>query len=602
MSCRIEDYALIGNTQTAALVANTGAIDWLCMPRFDSAACFAALLGDASHGRWLICPAEGGARVRRQYRGETLILETEFESDSGKVTLIDFMPVAERGGRVDVVRLVRGDRGVLKLRTEIVLRFDYGRVIPWVRARPDGLIAVAGPNAVALRAPVRLIGKDFTTVGEFSVGQGETIPFVLTWYPSHEREPPARDPLRMLQETETRWQHWSKLCTARGATRDLIIRSLITLKALTYRQTGGIVAAPTTSLPERIGGQRNWDYRYCWLRDATLTLYALLSSGYLTEAKAWRAWLLRAVAGHPSEAQIMYGIAGERMLPEFELTWLPGYEGSRPVRVGNAAHNQLQLDVFGEVVDALYVAMKHGLKPDANSWEVVKAMVQFVADSWQHADHGIWEIRGRPRHFTHSKVMAWVAIDRVIKAAENFHVDGPVERWRELRTRIHREVCERGFNSKRNAFVQSFGSDELDAALLMMPLVGFLPATDPRMLATVEAIRRELMQDGLVQRYQTSSGVDGLPAGEGAFLACSFWLADNYAMAGRTAEARELFDYLLSLRNDVGLLSEEYEPASKRLLGNFPQAFSHVCLINTAYNLERGLEAGESPAVCRATR
>jgi GH15 family glucan-1,4-alpha-glucosidase len=556
MNGRIEDYALIGNTQTAALIDTTGSLDWLCLPRFDSTACFASLLGSAENGRWLISPSDKILKTVRRYRDETLILETEFETESGRITLIDFMPVAEQSGRIDLVRLVRGDRGPVMMRTEIVLRFDYGRVTPWVRGRPDGLVAVAGPSAVTIRTPVTLTGKNFTTAGQFEIHEGQTIPFILTWYPSHEREPPKRSPQRLLEETETRWRHWSSLCCAQGETRDLILRSLITLKALTFKQTGAIVAAPTTSLPEKIGGSRNWDYRYCWLRDATLTLYALLTSGYRTEAKAWREWLIRAVAGHPAETQIMYGIAGERLLPEFELPWLAGFNHSRPVRVGNAAHNQVQLDVFGEVVDTLYVAMKNGLTPDDNSWEVAKALVQFVEDSWQRPDHGIWEVRGRPRQFTHSKVMAWVALNRAIKAVEKFNLDGPCDRWRELSARIHTEVCHEGFNSKRNAFVQSYGSSELDASLLMMPLVGFLPADDPRMTATVRAIERELMQDGLVLRYQTGTGVDGLPVGEGAFLACSFWLADNYALSGRTQDAMRLFQQLLSMRNDVGLQEE----------------------------------------------
>lgn len=598
MNHRIEDYALIGNTHTAALISKYGSIDWLCLPRFDMTACFAALLGEVENGRWLIAPDGEGTTYRRRYREDTLILETEFETETGCVTVIDFMPIAERGGRIDLVRLVRGNRGRVKMRTEILLRFDYGHVMPWVRGRDDGFTAIAGPNAVAVRTPIKLVGKDFTTIGDFEVEKDSTVPFTLTWFPSHEREPPARHPEKMLEETETRWRHWSKLCSARGATRDVIMRSLITLKALTFRQTGGIVAAPTTSLPEKLGGQRNWDYRYCWLRDATLTLYSLLTSGYRTEAKAWREWLIRAVAGHPGETQIMYGIGGERLLPEFELPWLSGFAESRPVRVGNAAHSQIQLDVFGEVVDTLYVGLKNGLKPDDNSWQVAKALVQFVEDGWEQADHGIWEVRGEPRQFTHSKVMAWVAVDRAIKAVENFRVDGPIEKWRELRTRIHSEVCEKGFHSKRNAFVQSFGSEELDASLLMMPLVGFLPGDDPRMLSTVAAIERELMSDGLVQRYETSTGVDGLPAGEGAFLACSFWLADNYSLGGRTDEAQELFRHLLSLRNDVGLLAEEYDPRTKRQLGNFPQAFSHVCLINTAHNLARE----EGPAVWRSSQ
>lgn len=582
---KIEDYALIGNTHTAALVAKSGSIDWLCMPRFDSSACFAAILGGPEHGRWLIAPAGAVTAVRRRYLDSTLVLETEFETSDGVASVTDFMPIAEDRDRVDLIRIVRGVRGNPRMRTELALRFDYGRTIPWVRARDYGLHAIAGPNAVQIRTSTRLHGQDFTSVAEFQLAPGQTIPFSMTWYPSHAPSPGPRHPMRMLAETQDFWNEWSGRCTVSGMWREPVLRSLITLKALTFQQTGAIIAAPTTSLPEKIGGPRNWDYRYCWLRDATLTLYALVISGYTQEAIAWREWLVRAVAGHPSESRIMYGIAGERMLNEFELPWLPGYENSRPVRVGNGASDQLQLDVYGEVMDAMHVAMKYGIKPEDDAWRVETEMMNFIESGWRLPDNGIWEVRGPRRDFTHSKVMAWVAADRAVKAIERFGAAGPLEKWRRLRDEIHRDVCARGFNSARHAFVQSYGSDLLDASLLMIPLVGFLPAHDPRVTDTVAAIERELVQDGLVSRYQTQTGVDGLPSGEGAFLACTFWLADNLVMTGRYAEAREIFERMLSLRNDLGLLSEEYDPFARRQLGNFPQAFTHVCLVNTAHNL-----------------
>jgi GH15 family glucan-1,4-alpha-glucosidase len=597
MSSRIEDYALIGNTYTAALVARDGSIDWLCMPRFDSGACFAALLGGPEHGRWLIAPEGETVAVRRRYRDSTLILETEFETKDGVAAVVDFMPIAEDRERVDLIRIVRGVRGNPRMRVELTLRFDYGRTIPWVTSHDFGLRAIAGPNAVRVRTSARLSGRDYTTVGSFSVPEGQTVPFSLTWYPSNEPEPGTRHPMRMLAQTEEFWREWSARCTVEGPWRDAALRSLITLKALTYQRTGGIVAAPTTSLPESIGGARNWDYRYCWLRDATLTLYALLISGYTEEAIAWREWLVRAVAGHPQDTRIMYGLAGERMLQEFEIDWLPGYENSRPVRVGNGAHDQLQLDVYGEVMDSMHVAMKYGIAPQGDAWRVQTALMEFLETGWRQADSGIWEVRGPRRDFTHSKVMAWVAADRAVKAIERFGAAGPVEKWRAMRDEIHRDVCTRGFNTSRNAFVQYYGSNVLDASLLMIPLVGFLPPGDPRVTATVAAIQRELVHDGLVSRYQTESGVDGLPPGEGAFLACTFWLADNLALTGRYSEAREIFEHLLALRNDLGLLAEEYDPALARQVGNFPQAFTHVCLVNTANNLTL---AEQAPCAHRA--
>jgi GH15 family glucan-1,4-alpha-glucosidase len=598
MAMRIEDYALIGNMRTAALVGKNGSIDWLCAPRFDSGACFANLLGNVDNGRWLIAPQDETHRVSRRYRDETLILETEFTTDTGVATLVDFMPVAERGNQLDVVRMVIGTRGSVAMQMEAVFRFDYGHLVPWVRRRHYGLSAIAGPDAVALRMPVPFHSRDFKTRAEFTVKEGRSLPFIMTWYPSHEPPPRAKLARRMLSSTESWWREWSSRCVSSGEWSQQVKRSLITLKALTYAPTGGIVAAPTTSLPEWPGGPRNWDYRFCWLRDATFTLYALLISGYQEEARAWREWLLRAVAGQPHELQIMYGISGERRLWEFEVQWLDGYEHSRPVRLGNAAHDQLQLDVYGEVMDTLYVARKSGFQHDEEGWKVQEKLMDFLESAWDQPDNGIWEVRGPRRHFTHSKVMAWVAVDRAVKMVERFEAQGPVEKWRALRIRIHDDICRQGFDSQRNAFVQYYGAKELDAALLMIPLVGFLPATDPRVIGTVEAIQRELMSDGLVQRYSTKPSVDGLPAGEGAFLPCTFWLADNLAMFGRYEEARAIFERLLETANDVGLLSEEYDPHSQRQLGNFPQALSHVSLFNTAHNLT----LAQSPARHRAER
>jgi len=598
MTMRIEDYALIGNTQTAALVGRDGSVDWLCMPRFDSGACFAALLGTPENGRWLITPDAEVVAVRRQYRGDTLVLETEFELAGGaRVALIDFMPICERDGRIDLIRIVEGRRGTVPVRMEAVFRFDYGRIVPWVRSRDYGLSAVAGPDALQLRTPVPMHGENMKTLAAFKVAEGDRIPFTLTWYPSHLPESAARDDLKLLDETEQYWRQWSARCQDGNQWRPHVIRSLITLKALTFSPTGGIVAAPTTSLPEWIGSVRNWDYRYCWLRDATFTLYALLSSGYNEEATAWCEWLLRAVAGQPDQIQIMYGLAGERRLTEFEAPWLPGYENSVPVRLGNAAHDQFQLDVYGEIFDVFHVARRYGFNPGDDAWNVARVLMDFVEQHWFEPDEGIWEVRGPRRHFTHSKVMAWVAADRAVKAVERYSREGPVDRWRSLRDAIHADVCRHGFNAERNAFVQYYGGTTLDASVLMIPLVGFLPATDPRIAGTVEAIQRDLMDEGLVRRYSTNiPGVDGLPPGEGAFLPCTFWLADNLAMMGRYDDARAIFERLVGLCNDVGLLSEEYDPRGKRQLGNFPQAFTHVFLINTAHNLSRA----EGPAKERA--
>lgn len=585
MPSRIEDYALIGDCQTAALVARDSSIDWLCFPRFDAGACFAALLGTPEHGRWLLNPAGEVRTLRRRYREGTLILETEYETDAGAVTLIDFMP--PRTVVPDLVRIVQGRRGQVPMRLELIIRFDYGGIVPWVRHIARGIRATAGPDTLYCRTDVELQGENLHTVADFTVSAGQRIAFTLTWSPTHRPEPEEKDPEQSLRDTQDWWREWSDRCTYQGEWQEAVLRSLITLKALTYTPTGGVIAAVTTSLPEQLGGVRNWDYRYCWLRDTTFTLYALMAGGYIEEARAWREWLINAVAGKPSEIQIMYGLAGERRLTEWELDWLPGYEGASPVRIGNAAYHQHQLDVYGEVMDALHLARRLGLPPDENAWRVQRALLDFLETDWERPDEGIWEVRGPQRHFTHSKVMAWVAMDRAVKAVENFGLEGPVETWRRLRQGIHDQICREGFDPELNAFVQYYGSKELDASLLMLPLVGFLSATDPRMWGTVEAIQRRLMRDGFVDRYPTFPEVDGLPRGEGAFLICTFWLADNLALQGRYAEAREIFERLLNLRNEVGLLSEEYDPNAKRLVGNFPQAFSHVGLINTARNLTR---------------
>jgi len=591
MSTRLEEYALIGDCETAALVSRAGSIDWLCWPRFDSGACFAALLGGPEHGRWLVGAADANPRITRRYRENTLILETHVETSEGAATVIDFMP--PRGSNSDIVRIVRGERGRVRMRTELVLRFDYGRSIPWVNHLGDGTFrAIAGPDMVLLHTPVPLRGQDLTTTGEFDVPAGTMTPFVLMYGHSHLDTPAAIDPESAMDATEAFWTEWAARSES-GEWSDAITRSLITLKALTYAPTGGIVAAPTTSVPEQLGGTRNWDYRICWLRDATLTLLALMNAGYYDEAGAWRDWLLRAAAGAPSQVQIMYGLAGERRLTEHDIPWLPGYEGSRPVRIGNAAHDQLQLDVFGEVMDALHQARRGGLHPREADWAFQRALLEQLEEVWNLPDEGIWEVRGGRRHFTHSKVMAWVALDRGIRAAEAFELKGPVSRWKALRQSIHDEVCIRGFDPQLESFVQSYGSKELDASLLLLPTVGFLPATDPRITGTIQAVERRLFVDGFLLRYDTTTSDDGLPPGEGAFLACSFWLADAYLLIGRVADARRLFERLLALRNDVGLLAEEYDTGMRRLVGNFPQAFSHIALINTAHNLARATKPAE---------
>ena len=585
---RIEDYALIGDGETAALVARDGSIDWLCWPRFDSGACFAALLGGPEHGRWRIAPAAGSAvRVSRRYRRGTLILETDIETGDGAVRLIDFMP--PRGSASDLVRLVVGRRGRVTMHTELVIRFDYGAMVPWVTGLEDGsgLRAVAGPDMVILHTPVPLHGEGLRSVGEFVVEEGETVPFVLTYSASHLPTPKPVDPAAALAETELFWREWSGKCRETGEWSETALRSLITLKALIHRPTGGIVAAPTTSLPEQIGGTRNWDYRFCWLRDATLMLLALMNAGYYDEAQAWRDWLLRAVAGSPSQMQIMYGVGGERRLTEMEVPWLPGYEGSKPVRIGNAAHSQLQLDVYGEIMDALHQARLGGLAATQAGWALQKALLEDLAKVWRKPDAGIWEVRGPLQHFTYSKVMAWVAFDRALASAEVFGLEGPLDRWRSIRQEIRDDICANGFDSELGSFVQAYGSRKLDASLLLIPAVGFLPPDDPRVRGTVAAIERNLMVDGFVLRYDTSDASDGLPPGEGAFLACSFWLVDAYVMLGRTKDARDLLDRLIALTNDVGLLAEEYDPKARRQVGNFPQAFSHLALINSIHNLYR---------------
>jgi GH15 family glucan-1,4-alpha-glucosidase len=585
MPLEIQDYALVGDTQTAALIGRNGSVDWLPFPRFDSGSCFAALLGDAENGRWIIRPRGNVRATRRRYRPGTLVLETEVETDDGTVRLIDFMP--PRGRDPDLVRVVEGVRGRVELETELVVRFDYGRVVPWVRRRDTALTATAGPDAVCIRGDIELHGEGLTTRGDFTVAAGERRVLVCTWFPSHAPLPEWIDPYAALAETDAWWREWSGRCKYQGHARDAVVTSLCVLKALTYEPTGGMVAAPTTSLPEWPGGVRNWDYRYCWLRDATMTLYALMVGGHIDEAIAWREWLLRSVAGDPSTIQIMYGVRGERRLREYELPWLNGFAGSRPVRVGNAASEQLQLDVYGEVLDCFYQARRFGIPPDPWAWRLEIALLDALVKRWREPDHGIWEVRGPARHFTHSKMMAWVAFDRGIKSVEHMGLEGPVDRWRALRQEIHDEVCARGFDGARNTFTQSYDRPELDASLLMMPLVGFLPPSDPRVVGTVDAIERELVRDDLVLRYHTDphGTVDGLPPGEGVFLPCTFWLVDALVQLGRTKRAACLFEELLLLRNDVGLLSEEYDPAGRRLLGNMPQAFTHLALINSAYNL-----------------
>ena len=584
---KIEDYGLIGDTQTVALVGRNGSIDWLCVPRFDSAACFAALLGGEEHGCWQIAPAEDLVSTRRAYRKKTLVLETEFETANGCVRLTDCMPPRQRDA--DLVRVVRGVRGRVKMKMRLIVRFDYGSIVPWLRRVDDRLEAVGGPDALSFWSGVETHGEGLTTVAEFEVTEGQMIPFELLWHPSHEPPEKRGDAMGQIEQTAQWWNEWSSQAKCEGEWGEAIQRSLITLKALTYAPTGGIVAAPTTSLPEQIGGVRNWDYRFCWLRDATFTLYALMQGGHTDEACEWRDWLLRAVAGDPSKLQIMYGAAGERRLDEYELPWLPGYENSAPVRIGNAASSQFQLDVYGELIDSMHKARCAGIESDANAWKLQRAVMEFLETAWHEPDEGIWEVRGARRHFTHSKLMAWVAFDRAVKAVEKFDCEGPVERWRSNRDALLLEICARGFNREKNAFVQEYDGEALDASLLMVPLVGFLPPDDERVRGTVAAIERELLIDGFVLRYRSEevSHVDGLPPGEGAFLLCTFWLADNYALAGRFEQARALFERLLAIRNDLGLLAEQYDPRAGRMLGNFPQAFSHVGLVNTARNLSR---------------
>ncbi len=601
MPLSIEDYAMIGDGHTAALVGRNGSIDWLCLPRFDTDACFAALLGGPANGRWLLAPADGAGKVSRRYREGTLILETDFETEDGSVRVIDCMPMTD--GRRNVVRIVEGLKGRVPMRMELIMRMDYGSVVPWVHHADGMLMATAGPDTLELHSTVEMHGENMMTVAEFAVRDGERLSFSLAHRPSHEKPEPVVDAEWAVRATEKVWRDWSRRCAYEGPWREAVVRSLITLKALIYHPTGGIVAAPTTSLPEQWGGVRNWDYRYCWIRDATFTLNAMLLAGYHEEATAWREWLLRAVAGRPENLQILYSITGRRRLDEVELPWLSGYANSRPVRVGNAASTQFQLDVYGEVMDTLHLARAAGLEPERASWEIQVVVLQFLERHWQDPDEGIWEVRGPRRHFTHSKVMAWVAFDRAVKDAERFGLDGPIDRWRQTRDAIHAQICERGFDSKRNTFVQSYGSPLLDASLLLMPLVGFLPGDDPRLRGTVEAIEKELMVDGLVLRYSTDTDVDALPPGEGVFLPCSFWLADCLALIGRRDEALALFERLLKLANDVGLLAEEYDTQKKHLLGNFPQALTHMALVNTARLLSMPQDAavhagetGERPA------
>ncbi|WP_328546508.1 glycoside hydrolase family 15 protein [Streptomyces platensis] len=593
MHPRIEDYALIGDLQTAALVGRDGSIDWLCLPRFDSGACFAALLGGKDNGHWGLAPCSPDARAQRSYRGDSLILDTVWETPTGSVRVTDFMPQRDRAP--DVVRIVEGLSGSVEMRGVLRLRFDYGRVVPWVRATEGCRVAIAGPDSVWLRTPAEstTYGKDFSTRSDFTVAAGRRTAFVLTWHPSHEPRPTQIEPFTALQDTLDDWHGWSARCRYKGPYREAVMRSLITLKALTYAPTGGIVAAPTTSLPEELGGVRNWDYRYCWLRDASLTLNSLLCAGYLDEAGAWRDWLLRAVAGAPDDLQIMYGLAGERRLPEAELPWLTGYCDSVPVRIGNAAVEQRQLDVYGEVLDSFHIARSAGLPAEQHAWSIQRSLVDYLESTWRDPDEGLWEIRGPRRHFVHSKVMAWVAADRAVRAIEAYpKFGGEVDRWRAMRDEVRREVCERGYDADRGTFTQFYGSRELDAATLLIPRVGFLPGDDPRVLSTIDTVRRELTHDGLVRRYSTEGiAVDGLPGGEGTFLVCSFWLADALRLSGRRAEAQEMFERLLGLRNDVGLLSEEYDPAARRQLGNFPQAFSHIGLVGTAFGLQDGARA-----------
>ena len=580
---KIEDYGFLSDTQTGALVSREGCVDWLCLPRFDSAACFASLIGEKKNGHWLFTPAEEIEKLKRRYRGDTLIIETEIETRSGAVRLIDFMP--PRGENPDIIRIIEGLRGEVPMQMELIIRFEYGLVIPWVRQAHDGLEAIAGPDALILRTPIETRGKDMTTVAEFTVKEGERIPFVLTWFASHQEPPRAIHAEHALRDTEKFWNDWSGRCCYRGPWREAVMRSLITLKGLSYAPTGGLVAAATTSLPEEIEGVRNWDYRYCWLRDATFTLATLMQVGYKDEAQSWRQWLLRAIAGSAAQMQIMYGVHGERSLDEREIPWLSGYENSRPVRVGNAASNQFQLDVFGGVLQAMYQSHVSGLETSESDWRLMVELMRFLESNWEKPDEGIWEVRGGRKQFTHSKMMVWLAFDRAVKLAKACHcaADEHLEKWKTIRDQVHREVCERGYNKKKKAFTQFYGSDALDASVLMiLPRAGFLPASDERVRGTIEAIGRELMQDGFVLRYRNEEHVDGLPGREGVFLPCSFWFANALHLIGRTGEAKEMFERVLAVQNDLGLFSEEYDPIAKRQLGNFPQAFTHLALVNSA--------------------
>ena len=598
MAGRIEDYALIGDCETAALVCNDGAIDWLCWPAFDSEACFAALLGDRNNGRWRIAPA-GDSKMSRRYRGETLILETRFETAEGAVTLIDFMP--PRGAASDVVRLVRGERGRVAMHMELIIRFGFGANVPWVRRTGNGeLLAISGPDMTVLRTPIQTHGENMTTVADFIVDAGETVPFVLTYGASHREVPAIIDVDQALRDTESFWSDWADRCTYRGPRRDMVIRSLVTLKALTYAPTGGIVAAPTTSLPEKLGGARNWDYRFCWLRDATFTLLALMDSGYFDEALSWHNWLLRAVAGSPADMQIMYGIMGQRRLLEWEAAWLAGYEGAQPVRVGNAAHVQLQLDVFGELLDVFHQARLAKLKLDDGSWAMECEFLKHLAKIWNQPDSGIWEVRGPGKHYVSSKVMTWVAFDRAIKSAEKFGFKAPLAEWRSLRETIHRDVCDKGFDKGQNSFVEAYGANVLDASILLLPSVGFLPPSDPRVIGTLAAVGKYLMRDGFVLRHDPRRVSDEQEPIEGAFLACTLWLADAHVLAGHIEKAETLFERVLGVANDLGLLAEEYDPIAGRQTGNFPQALTHIALINTAHNISAAKAASTKPAVQRA--
>ena len=594
MSLRIEDYALIGDTHTGALVGRDGSIDWLCVPQFDSAACFAALLGDSGHGRWLVGPAGGQLATERRYRPSTLVLEQVFETEGGTVRLIDFMPPRHRHPRIG--RIVEGLSGEVEMTTELVFRFDYGSTIPWVHRIRGGVRAVSGPNQLEVMTPVKLRGRDLRTAGQFVVKAGQRVPFSMHWSQSFDDRPQAFPAEDLLGSTVRFWRGWCRgISQVHGDWQEQANRSLITLKALTYAPTGGIIAAPTTSLPEDLGGERNWDYRYCWVRDATLTLEAMLESGRKSEASKWMWWLVRAAAGAPEQLRVLYGPAGERRVPELTVDSLPGYEGSAPVRIGNDAAKQFQLDVYGELMDAVYRCRSAGIRTISVMWSIQRVLANFVAQHWTDPDEGIWEVRGPRRHFVHSKVMAWVAMDRAVRSVIEHRCDGPVEQWTEVRDAIHAEVCVKGWNEQVGAFTQYYGSDDLDASLLMMPLVGFLPPDDERVRRTVEAIERDLTKDGLVRRYQNKTGVDGLSGDEGAFLPCSFWLADCLTLMGRVDDARRLFERLLGLANDVGLFSEEYDPRYERLVGNFPQAFTHVGVINTARNLARAQSAPAPP-------